>query len=94
MGNILTYVQTELRRFSERPFGVVDSLVLAELAYVRFGSVVPGFQRLRRGVRLRDLYKAELMGALFPFLPGGAGCDKQRRITSSQNRYALLAAAA
>lgn len=96
MGNILTYVQTELRRFSERPFGVVDSLVLAELAYVRFGSGVPGFQRLRRGVRLRDLYKAELMGALFPFLPAEerAAINSGKYPTSSQNRYALLAAAA
>jgi len=96
MGNILTYVQTELRRFSERPFGAVDSLVLAELAYVRFGGAVPGFQRFRCGVRLRDLYKAELMGALFPSLPaeGRTVIYSGKYPTSSQNRYALLAAAA
>ena len=96
MGNILTYVQTELRLFSERPFSAVDSLVLAELAYVRFDGVVPGFQRLRRGVRLRDLYKAELMGVLFPSLPAEerAAISGGRYPASSQNRYALLAAAA
>ena len=96
MGNILTYVQTELRRFSERPFGAVDSLVLAELAYVRFGGAVPGFQLFRRGVRLRDLYKAELMGTLFPSLPAEerSVINGGRFPTGSKNRYALLAAAA
>jgi len=96
MGNILTYVQTELRRFSERPFGAVDSLVLAELAYVRFGGAVPGFQLFRRGVRLRDLYKAELMGTLFPSLPAEerSVINGGKYPTGSKNRYALLAAAA
>ena len=96
MGNILTYVQTELRSFSERPFGAVDSLVLAELAYVRFGGAVPGFQLFRRGARLRGLYKAELMGTLFPSLPAEerSVINGGKYPTGSKNRYALLAAAA
>ena len=96
MGNIITYVKTELRRFTDKPFGTPDSLVLAELAYVQFGGIVPGFARFRRGVRLRDLHRAELMGSLFPSLSAEeADSQKDGNYPSgAANRYALLNAAA
>ena len=41
MGNIIDYVREETRGFAERPFGAVDALVLASLAYRIMPDDVP-----------------------------------------------------
>ena len=35
MGNVVDYVRREFHGFAELPFGDVDSLVLAELSYMK-----------------------------------------------------------
>ena len=68
MSNVIDYVQAELRRMSEKPFGVLDSLALAELAYVQFTDTVPEPRLFAKPVRLGDLYKAELFDSMFPHI--------------------------
>ena len=68
MSNIIDYVQRELRRMPEKPFCVVDSLVLTELAYVNFIGAVPEPRLFAKPVRIGDLYKAELFDSMFPLL--------------------------
>ncbi len=43
MGNVVDYVRREFHGFAELPFGDVDSLVLAELSYMRLYGLVPTF---------------------------------------------------
>jgi hypothetical protein len=95
MGNIITYTKKELLSFTEKPFTAVDSLVLAELAYIRFGDAVPGLGLLRRSVRLRDLYRSETLLSMFPELSTSEDAfPKDKYPTGAENRYALLSAAA
>ena len=42
MGNVVDYVRREFHGFAELPFGDVDSLVLAELSYMRLSGVRRG----------------------------------------------------
>ncbi len=90
MGNIITYVQTEMRPMTQKPFSAVDSLVLTELAYVNFGVAVPGFGFFKKPVRLGALYRAELFDAML----GPAPVSKEKDIYGVDNRRALLFAAA
>ena len=46
MGNVVDYVRREFHGFAELPFGDVDSLVLAELSYMRLSGLVPAFGKL------------------------------------------------
>jgi hypothetical protein len=95
MGNIVTYVQTEQRCMTDRAFCAVDSLVLSELAYVNFGSAVPGVRMFAKTVPLKDLYRAELFDDMFrPTHPSVAASPKDHVIYGTQNRHALLFAAA
>jgi hypothetical protein len=94
MGNIITYVRTELRSLADKPFNVVDSLVLSELAYIRFGDTVPEPGLLNRSVRLRDIYKSELLMPVFPHLRTCAAFPQDKYATTSENLFALLSAAA
>ena len=57
MENIITYVKTDLKPFSEEPFHETDSLVLAWLSYLRFEEYVPAASE--GGCLLKELYMAE-----------------------------------
>lgn len=95
MGNIITYVQTEMRSMAEKPFCAVDSLVLSELAYVNFGGAVSGVRLFSKTVSLKNLYKSELFDDMFrPTPPSVAASPKDHMIYGTQNRHALLFAAA
>lgn len=45
MGNVVDYVRREFHGFVELPFGDVDSLVLAELSYMRAFRLGSGVRR-------------------------------------------------
>ncbi len=95
MGNIITYVQTEMRNMAQKPFCAVDSLVLSELAYVNFGGAVSGVRLFAKTVPLRQLYRSELFGDMFrPTHPSIAAQPKDHVIYGTSNRHALLFAAA
>ncbi len=65
MKNIIGYVETEMKPFKEKPFCAVDSLVLAQLSYVRFEQLVPTLSRWSKPVRFADLLCAEHFGFMF-----------------------------
>ncbi len=95
MGNIITYVQTEMRTMTEKPFCAVDSLVLSELAYVNFGSAVSGVRLFAKSIPLSQLYRAELFSDMFrPTHQSVAVQPKDHVIYGTSNRHAMLYAAA
>lgn len=57
-GNFLTYAQTALDTWNERPFCAVDSLVLSWLAYYRLPDDCPSVNTWE-GVDVRDLLRLE-----------------------------------
>lgn len=57
-GNFLTYAQTALDTWNERPFCAVDSLVLSWLAYYRLPADCPSVNTWE-GVDVRDLLRLE-----------------------------------
>lgn len=60
MANIIDYCENELRSFDAFPFSEVDSLVLAQLAYLEYKDAVsPRFQRMGAPA-LKELFRAEL----------------------------------
>jgi hypothetical protein len=65
MGNIVEYVQTNLKSFEEHPFSAVDSLVLSQFCYLDFGDAVPGPGSGARAVALKTLFRAERFGQMF-----------------------------
>lgn len=52
--DIFEYLKNEIRTFSEKPFSVLDSIVLSKLAYLKFDEIVP-----KEGIILADTFKAE-----------------------------------
>ncbi len=64
MDNIVSYAQTKLETFGERPFCAVDSLILSWLVYFRLPE---GLSQARtwEGMRLADMFRAECFGAMF-----------------------------
>lgn len=67
MGNIVDYVRTDFRSFTEHPFTAVDSLVLSELSYIRLPIVVPVFAVARSvdTVPVGALLRAEDFPSMF-----------------------------
>ena len=61
MNNIVSYAETNLDTFGQRPPGSVDSLILSWVAYVD----LPPETQPWSGVPLRDLFRAELFPSLF-----------------------------
>ncbi|MBQ3008587.1 MAG: DUF2974 domain-containing protein, partial [Oscillospiraceae bacterium] len=57
--SIIEYAETEMATFFQKKFSVVDSLVLSQMAYMNFGSIVPGVDCENRAVAVSGLYKAE-----------------------------------
>lgn len=81
--NILDYVKEEIKTFSEKPFNDVDSLVLSQLAYVRFNGLVGGMAENRVPVSLWELLKAEHFNSMFS---NGLDSEKNRELL-----YAMVA---
>ncbi len=59
MQSIIEYAETELRPFTEKPFGSVDSLILSQFAYINFEGIVPGPGLCSKTVRIKDCLQAE-----------------------------------
>ncbi len=59
--NLVDYAQTTLDDLSAKPFNAVDSLILSQLAYLRFAEIVPGLADPSTSVRIAELLKAELI---------------------------------
>jgi len=83
MKSIIEYAETEFRSFSEKPFCPVDSLILSQLSYINFDSVVPAYMEGVETVRLADCLKSEH----FTVMLGETRVPKK-------NKALLLAAAA
>lgn len=82
MCNIVTYAQGSLDPFRERPFCAVDSLVLAQLAYLHLpAAALPALCRWD-GMPLRDLLRAEYFAGMF------------RQVRSPEDNRRLLSAVA
>lgn len=56
MSTIITYVQQEKRTFAQLPFNVVDSLVLSQLIYLNFKSVVPSLAEQSEPILLKNIF--------------------------------------
>ena len=58
--SIIEYAETELSTLAQKPFDVVDSLVLSQLCYMNLGTEVAGLSQDAEAVSIQSLYKAEL----------------------------------
>ncbi len=66
MRNIIDYVRSSTDSFLERPFGLVDSLVLAQLVMLRFEHFIPGiFEEKNEALTLADLARREDVEKIF-----------------------------
>jgi len=65
--NIIEYVKNSTEKFSERPLGPVDSLVLSQLSYARLENVLQGDKRnlARPGFEVRDFFRNECFDEVF-----------------------------
>jgi len=59
--NIADYVETQLERYENVKFNMVDSLVLSQFVYLNFNGIVPELPDCGDPVRIGDLLKAELI---------------------------------
>ena len=59
--NILEYAQKELSKFEENEFCEVDSLVLSQLSYMFFDTIVGGINEKSRPIKIKDTYMLEHM---------------------------------
>ena len=64
MDNIITYAESCLDTFEQKPFCDVDSLILSCLAYLDIPAQLAA-GRTWRGLRLAELYRAEHFDRLF-----------------------------
>ena len=63
--NLTEYVKRELKTFKEKEFSEVDSLVLSQFSYLFFDGIVPGIDKFKKGVRIKDIYCAEHFKTIF-----------------------------
>lgn len=57
-GNIVNYIREYGKiSFAEMPMNDVDSLILCQLAYLKFDGIVPGVEEYRPSVSLREIYE-------------------------------------
>ena len=57
-GTIIDYIKTYgTRSFLEEPVNEVDSLILCQLAYLKFDGMVPDVRENKPSVTLQELYK-------------------------------------
>ena len=86
MGNVVDYVRREFHGFAELPFGDVDSLVLAELSYMRLSGLVPAFGEARSvaTVPIRELLRAESYDDMFVSNSSDMNCvpSANRRVSA------------
>lgn len=66
MDNIVTYAETELAPFGQRPFSAVDSLVLSRFAYFRLPAAAKD-ARGWEGMRIAELFRADYYAELFRY---------------------------
>ena len=64
MDNIITYAETCLDTFAQKPFCDVDSLILSCMSYLEIPTQMANAHTWR-GLRLADLYRAEHFDRLF-----------------------------
>ncbi len=57
MVNIIDYAKTTSASFAEEPFNRVDSLILAQLAYVDFAAAVPKLKKNQAQINLGDFHE-------------------------------------
>ena len=57
--NLTEYVKRELKTFKEKEFSEVDSLVLSQFSYLFFDGIVPGIDKFKKDVMIKDIYRAE-----------------------------------
>ena len=88
MGNVVDYVRREFHGFAELPFGDVDSLVLAELSYMRLSGLVPAFGEARSvaTVPIRELLRAESYDDMFV----SNSSDINEYLTPEQQQFAAM----
>lgn len=55
MGNIVSYLQSQQKSFSELPFNVIDSLVLSSASYLDFESIEFADVHSTNQVKLHDI---------------------------------------
>ena len=86
MGNVVDYVRREFHGFAELPFGDVDSLVLAELSYMRLSGLVPAFGEARSvaTVPIRELLRAENYDDMF--VSNSSDMNEYRLVPSANRR--------
>ena len=71
MGNVITYVQENLKTFDEFAFSAADSLVLSTLSYfylprnTEYNGQTFRFRSGEKGLPLKDLYRAEYFPEMF-----------------------------
>ena len=65
MKNIIDYVMDEERPFKNRKFSPVDSLVLSQMAYLKFDGIVPSLLNTVSTVPIREIATMEDLNILF-----------------------------
>jgi len=65
MKNIIDYTIEESDTFKNRKFNAVDSLVLSQLAYLRFDRFVPGLSDTAMPVSIKEIASRENLDMLF-----------------------------
>ena len=70
MINIIGYVKKNLSTIAQKPFNLVDSLILSKLCYIRFVGIVSDIEKRSSGVRISETLKAEKFGSMFKYMEG------------------------
>jgi hypothetical protein len=84
MANIIDYVKEYGHHiFHEKTFNPVDSLVLSQLAYIKFGGIVPGIQEHHPYISLKEISDKFVSSEMF-----------QSVLDSKNNENLFVAAAA
>lgn len=65
MNNIVNYVTEANHSFADKPFNIVDSLVLSQLTYLNFDVIVPGLSNIATPVSVQEVAAVNNADTLF-----------------------------
>ena len=69
MNNIISYLQNYYFTMEEKPFNVVDSLILCQFSYIKLNCLVGNTQNPTNNLTFRELLQVEYFATMFKNIP-------------------------
>ena len=90
MNNIISYLKNYHFTMEEKPFNVVDSLILCQFSYIKLNCILGSFQNPYSETTFRELLRAEDFNTMFKNIPASASTKELLFALSASPRFRYI----